>query len=119
MAKRPPQIDRSTAWPLDIGTAQENWRLDYQSTPSDFFIGYGPHSDDEHLGYFLWPNGGVEALRRNGDRRGQWSDFRSFLAEELARAESIYPKYEETMQEILRHSTGWRALLRRFIGLRS
>jgi hypothetical protein len=118
MAKRPPQIDRSTAWPLDIGTAQENWRLDYQSTGADFFIGYGPYSDDEHLGYFLWPNGGIEALRRNGDRHGQWGDFRSFLVDELARAAAVYPKHEETMQAMLRHSSGWRGLLRRFTGLK-
>jgi hypothetical protein len=116
MARRPPQLDRSTAWPMDIGTAQENWRLDYPSSSTDFFIGYGPYSDDEHLGYFLWPNGGIEALRRNGDRHGQWNDLRSFLTDEIARAEAVYPKYEETMHSILRKSTGWRGLLTRFTG---
>jgi hypothetical protein len=118
MAKRPPQVDRSTGWPLDIGAAQRNWRLDYNSTPTDFFIGYGPYSDDEHLGYFLWPNGGIEALRRNGDRHGQWNDFASFLVDELTRAEAVYPKYEDAMELIRRRNTGWRGWLRRFVGHR-
>ncbi len=118
MARRPPQIDRSTAWPLDIGTAQENWRLEYDAPLTDFFIGYGPYSANEHLGYFLWPNGGVEALRSNGERFAQWSDFRQFLTEELARAEAVYPRHEDSMQEILRDSSGWRLWLRRIIGIR-
>src|SRR5215470_14883674 len=42
MAKRSPQLDRSTSRALDIGNAQRNWRLDYDSTPMDFFIGVGP-----------------------------------------------------------------------------
>lgn len=64
-------------------------------------------------GIFLWPNGGVEALRRNGDRHGQWSDFRAFLTDELARAEALYPMYEQSMQRIRRSSAGWRGWLRR------
>jgi hypothetical protein len=116
MAKTPPLLDRSTSWPIDIGNAQRNRRLDYSSTPTDFFFGAGPLADDEQLGYFLWPNGGVEAFRRNGNRHGQWNDFSSFLADELTRAEALYPKYEDAMQLSLRRSAGWRGWLRRFVG---
>lgn len=118
MAKRPPQIDRTTAWPLDVGTAQENWRLDFNTSPTDFFIGSGPYSEEERVGYFLWPNGGIEALRKNGERFAQWSDFHRFLVEELARAEAVYAKFEDTMERILRESSGWRSWLRRVTGIR-
>ena len=113
MAKQSPQIDRSTAWPLDIGTAQEHCRRDYPSSPADYFIGYGPYSSDEHVGYFLWPNGGVEAVRGNGERYDQWSDFRTFLTAELERAELVFPKYEEMMRATLRESSGWRGFRKR------
>jgi hypothetical protein len=113
MARSPPQLDRTTAWPLDVGTAQEDWRLDYDTSPTDFFIGYGPYSKDENVGYFLWPNGGIEALRKNGDGFGQWSDFQHFLAEELARAEAVYPDFENAMGRIQRKDSGWHSWLRR------
>jgi hypothetical protein len=118
MARRPPQIDRTTAWPLDIATAQENWRLDYDTSPNDFFIGYGPHSTDEHVGYFLWPNGGVEALRKGGEQFAQWGDFQHFLSDELVRAEAAYPEFEDTMERILRESFGWRSWLWRVTGIK-
>ena len=102
MATRPPLLDRSTAWPLDVGTAQTNWRSEYQT--DDFFIGVGPYARDEHVGYFMWANGGGEALRKNGEQVGQWSDLREFLTSELERAEGLYPDHERRMAEVMQRA---------------
>jgi hypothetical protein len=110
MARRPPQIDRSTSWPLDIGTAQTNWRIGYEAGSTNFFIGQGPWSNTEHLGYFLWPNGRVEALRLGGEQFKCWNDVGEFLGDELQRAEDLYPAYEDRMAEIMitaRRRTSW------------
>jgi hypothetical protein len=101
MAKRPPQIDRSTSWPLDIGTGQTDWGSEYEPDRADFMIGFGPSTDGEHLGYFLWPNGGVEALRKGGAPQASWKGIGEFLTEELTRAEDLYSTYEKGMAEIL------------------
>ena len=92
MTKRPPLLDRRTAWPLDISIAQEHWSMKYK-VPSDwFFIGYGPYSDWEHLGYFILPDDRIAAIREGGERVGDWASIRGFLEKELTRAEAGYPK---------------------------
>lgn len=115
MAERPPLLDRSTSWPLDIGSAQMHWRNRYPASPDDFFFGSGPYARDERLGYFLWVNGGVEALRMNGEQFGEWADFNAFLADELARVEGLYGQYEQRMEETLRRveraESSWRRWL--------
>jgi hypothetical protein len=110
MAKRPPLIDRSTAWPLDIGTNQMEGRRKFGLSPSDFLIGIGPLPNDEHLGYALWPNGQVEALRPGGGQVSHWNDIQGFLSEELARVEALAPAYERKMIDLMdrhRSSVPW------------
>ena len=93
MTKRPPLLDRSTAWPFDVATAQKNWSLPYNVPCDCFFMGYGPHSDKEHLGYFIVPGDGIVAMLKGGEKVERWPSIRSFLEHELARAEAAYPKY--------------------------
>ena len=116
MAKRPPLLDRSASWPMDISDAQMLWRNPYPASADEFFIGIGPDSNDEHAGYFLWANGGVEALRKNGEQMGEWADFGEFLTEEIARAEGLYDEYERRRGEARRRAaqtnSGWRKWLR-------
>jgi hypothetical protein len=97
MAREPPVIDRSTAWPLDIGTAQTKWRIRYKAAATDLFIGSGPWTPNEHLGYFLSPNGEVRAVRRGGDPFGSWTGIEDFLKAELRRAEDLYPAPDNTV----------------------
>ena len=95
MSDAPPLLSRSVRQPLDLATANRNWSSAYKPGPTQFHIGSGPYSYEENLGYFLNEDGRVEALRKAGVSFGSWPTFGHFLAEELARAASLYPSYEE------------------------
>lgn len=91
MTKRPPLLNRSTVWPLDIATAQKQWRAPFKVPIDWLFVGFGPYSSKEHLGYFITPGDSVEARRKGGEKVEGWSSLRSFLEHELPRAEAAYP----------------------------
>lgn len=98
---------------MDIGSAQRIAASKYQSGAASYCVGFGPFSSDERLGYFLRHTGEIEALRSNGNREGQWVDFRNFVSAELERAEAIYPQYEDRMRALRQKTTGWRGVLNR------
>jgi hypothetical protein len=79
-----------------LATAQKYWRRKY-ITAEGCFIGYGPDSASDHLGYFMSEDGYVRAVQEGGAVLRSWSSVREFLTDELARAESGYPAYEQTM----------------------
>ncbi len=90
MAKRPPLLDRSAVWPFDIATGQKDWRSPYRAPAGWFFLGYGPFSETEDVGYFITPDDRVEAVLKGGKSVERWSSIRSMLEHELARAETVY-----------------------------
>lgn len=100
MAQDPPLLDRSTRQPLDIGTANLFWRVRYRSDLTKFHFGGGPYSPDENAGYFIDANGAVEALIRGGKRVGAWPSIQEFLVHELARAESLFVDFEQSMESV-------------------
>jgi hypothetical protein len=102
MAQNPPMLDRSVQQPHDIGTANEDWRHEYQVDRSRFFFASGSHSHTENVGYFLTPDNGVEGYLREGTEIARWDDFASFLTAEIDRARSRYAQYEQMMETLQR-----------------
>lgn len=98
MAQNPPGLDRSAQHPLDVGTANEFWRLEYKVDDSTFFFASGSHSDTENVGYFLTPYNHVEGYLRGGNKIAQWQTLGTFLGAEIERAKSRYVEYERTME---------------------
>ena len=99
MAQDPPLLNRSVQQPLDVSTANETWRLEYRVPRSNFYFGGGPHSSQENRGYFLTPKNQVEAFLVGGKKIGEWQSMATFLAEEIDRAESIFPEFERIMED--------------------
>ncbi len=95
MTYSPPLLNRSVRQPLDLATANFDWSRRYQPDPDQFHFGSGPYSYEENIGYFLNPDEGVEARRVGGERFGYWKSLATFLAEELRRAEDLFPFFEE------------------------
>ena len=104
MAKEPPLLDRSRAWPLDVGTAQSDWKDRYTQDREQFYFGGGARSWSENVGYFLGPDGEVTSRRAGGMVIGRWPGFREFLTAELVRMETLQPEYEDRMQKVLSES---------------
>jgi len=98
MAQNPPRLDRSAQHPLDVGTANEDWRLEYEVDDSRFFFASGSHSHTENVGYFLTPDNHVEGYLRGGNEIAQWKTLGAFLAAEIERAKSRYVEYERVME---------------------
>ena len=98
MARNPPLLDRSVQQPLDVGTANEDWRLEYKVDHSRFFFASGSHSHTENVGYFLTPDNHVEGFLRSGNQVAQWETLEAFLAAEIERAKSRYAEYEQMME---------------------
>jgi len=87
MAKNPPLLDRSALQPLDVCTANENWRLEYRVARSNFYFASGSHSSTENVGYFLTPGNRVEAYLVGEKKIGEWTGMDAFLTDELERSE--------------------------------
>lgn len=102
MSRDPPLLNRSVRQPLDLATANSHWKTPYAPNGSQFHFGSGPFSDDENLGYFLNPDGSIEARRVGGEGIGTWTSMTDFLAQEVVRFESLYPSYESNWSEFLR-----------------
>ncbi len=117
MANDPPRLDRTAAMPLDIATANANWKFEYV-VPNDWFhFGGGPLSFDENIGYFFDSVGKIHSIRKNGEIFNSWVTFSQFLNDEIFRCEALYPAYEEFMAEAIRKfnakSPWWKKLFRK------
>ena len=102
MVQNPPRLDRSTQHPLDVGTANEDWYLEYGVDHSRFFFASGSHSHTENVGYFLTPDNHIEGYLRGGKEIAQWETLGTFLAAEIERAKSRSVEYERAMEAALR-----------------
>ncbi len=100
MTKDPPLLDRTEIQPLDLATANRNWRHPFTADGSLFQIGGGPWSASENLGYFLSSDGGVRALRKQDLLVSSWSSVEKFLEDELPRVEAQYPEFEKLMAQL-------------------
>ena len=100
MAQDPPLLNRSIRQPLDISSANLYWRGPYKAAPAEFHFGSGPSSYEENVGYFFDTKGGVKSLKRGGERVGVWPSIQEFLVHELARAESVFADFEQSMQGV-------------------
>ena len=102
MAKNPPLLNRSVRQPLDLATANIDWKNPYRPSESQFHFGSGPYSDNENIAYFLNPDRSIEARRAGGEVFGKWVTLGDFLAQEILRVESLFPAYESSRSELLR-----------------
>ena len=102
MANDPPLLNRSAAQPYDVGTANQFWKLEYSVPREWFHFGGGPYSFDENIGYFLDEDCTIYCSRKNGEKLRSWNSFRSFLSDEVGRAEAKYPEHEAFMADAIR-----------------
>ena len=100
MCQDPPQLDRSAQQQLDLSSANVNWRQKYAADPAWFHFGFAPYSPAENVGYFLDVDGTVIAMRKGGNRIGDWGSFKDFLSAELPRVESQYEWFETRISAI-------------------
>jgi len=101
MSKIPPLLNRSVRQPLDLATANINWKNRYRPNESQFHFGSGPYSDNENIAYFLNPDKSVEARRVGGEVFTTWTSVRDFLTQEILRVETLFPSYESSRKELL------------------
>jgi hypothetical protein len=87
MLRNPPLLDRSTAQCLDLATANQDWKHEFQGVADEaFHFGARYYTDEENTGYFLLGKTIVSMLN-DGQVLGQWNDMKSFLADELRESE--------------------------------
>ncbi|HVU56229.1 MAG TPA: hypothetical protein VHD83_14290 [Puia sp.] len=70
----------------DLAIANHDWMLEYKVPSGYFYFGSRSYSYSENLGYF-WHNDKIKAVRKNGKTLAEWTDFTSFLQDEIAVAE--------------------------------
>jgi len=87
MVTTPPLLDRSRAQCLDIGSANAHWKAGFPGQKERFHFGGRLYSDTQNLGYFSDRQGKILAVLKTGEVVGEWSDFRSFLTDELLATE--------------------------------
>jgi len=97
MCQTPPVLDRSARQPLDLGTANRQWRMRYSADQKHFHFGSGPYSPQENVAYFLEADGSVISLLPGGKRVSEWHSIEAFLRAEISRTESEYPEFEDRM----------------------
>ncbi len=73
-------LDRSIIQPLDLGTANDSWKKEYNQ--EGFHFGSRYYDDERNCGYFL-TNGKINSYLINGEIVGTWSNFYDFLNDEL------------------------------------
>ena len=100
MCQKPPLLDRSSRQPLDLGTANQNWRKRYSTDLNHFHFGSGPHTFQENVAYFLDGDGRVFSLLPGAQQVSEWSSIQAFLSAEIPRAESLYPGFEDRMAAV-------------------
>ena len=83
MLENPPRMSRSVRQCLDIGTANKHWARPFGCGPEMFHIGSRHYTESENVGYFMASASRIISMRKNGEVVGEWSDFSSFLRQEL------------------------------------
>lgn len=106
MAEDPPRLTRAAAQPLDLATANQDWAGEFRSSKEQFHFGSAPYSEAENLGYFLNPDGSIEAHRRGGKVHRRWPGMSDFLQDEIARVADRYPEYVTNMAQLMREIAG-------------
>jgi hypothetical protein len=87
---RTTSVDRTTLWPFDLSTANENWLHGYKLPRGDHFhFGGRAYSITENVGYFLNSREEIVAFRKNGSQTGRWTSFHDMLEEELIASEAL------------------------------
>lgn len=84
-----PYIRRNTLQCMDVGTANDSRINSYNNVDGKFYFGSRKVSFTENIGYFLTENNAIEAIKKSGEVVNQWSDFNSFLKDELEIAEKM------------------------------
>jgi hypothetical protein len=83
-------LDRATLQPPRLDLANRDWRHEYAGVPPrSVHVGGRAWNADENIGYFMMPDGVVEARRKAGEVLGSWANLDAALDEELAAAEVI------------------------------
>jgi hypothetical protein len=82
-------LDRSKRQCLDIGTANQNWKLGYPIDPNFFHFGSRDYSETELAGYFLDAKNHIHAITQSGKEFGSWTTLKEFLHDELAASEKL------------------------------
>lgn len=100
MCQYPPLLDRTAHQPLDLGTANSDWRRKYAADPEQFHFGSSQFSAEENIAYFLNANGSVTAMLRGGHKVWDWPSIEGFLNAELPRAESQFAEFETSMAAV-------------------
>ena len=77
-------LDRTVLQPLDIGTANEYWKHEFER--SDFHFGSRYFDDEENCGYFL-EGDIIRSCLKTGEVVGTWTNFPDFLTSELTTTE--------------------------------
>lgn len=67
----------------DLATANRDWICEYKVAPGSFYFGGRSYSYSENIGYF-WDNGKIRSVRKNGKTQSEWTDFTTFLHDEIA-----------------------------------
>jgi hypothetical protein len=82
-------LDRSSLQCLDLTTANNNWINEYNVSQDLFYFGGRVYSPSENIGYFVEQNLTIKSIRKNGKEIQEWSDFKTFLIEEVTQAENM------------------------------
>lgn len=101
MTEEPPLLDRSIPQPLDIATANLNWRNAFSPSRDEFHFGSSSWTLEKNVGYFLGPSGRVRGLVDGQGCVGEWMDIDAFLREEIVRNREAYPEYLSFFDEMI------------------
>ncbi len=99
MCNNPRLLSRTARQPLDLATANTNWRHPFKPSAAQFHFGGAFHSWEENVAYFLNPDTSIEALVKGGVRVNLWPTFESFLSDELSRLAGVFSAYEQRQYE--------------------
>ena len=74
-----PLLDRRTRQPLDVGAANQSWRIGYPSARRLFHLGSVKYSFQENAGLFQSNDGPVIAVLKAGAIVGTWRTYHELL----------------------------------------
>ena len=79
-------LDRSNIQQFDLGTANRNWKHQYNIDTNLFYIGGRSYSHSENIGYFIKENK-ILSIRKSGEILKTWDTILEFLNDEIAISE--------------------------------
>ena len=84
-------LDRTILQCLDVGSANSEWKHEYENiSESEFHFGGRGWTETENLGYFLNTDGRIFVKRKNGLILAQYENFSDFLRPEIEASEKLY-----------------------------